>query len=90
MDFKDLLNNIKDIVAPEIIAFFAMFYFGIIKLFKGIKRFIEVNKEYQEIKIKIEENQKEIKEVSKKIDEIQKNNHNFKNQIISKIMELKK
>ncbi len=90
MDFKDLLNNIKEIIAPEIIAFFAFFYFGVIKLFKAIKRFIEINNEYQEIKIQIEENKKKIDEVLKKIDDIQKNNHQFKNQIIQKIMELKK
>ena len=90
MDFKDLLNNIKEIISPEIIAFFAMFYFTINKLFKAFKKVMGVNNEYHEIKKKIDEFTKKIDEIEKKIDESDKKNHQFKNQIIQKIMELMK
>jgi uncharacterized membrane protein (DUF106 family) len=62
MEFKDLLTQIKEFIAPELLAILAIFYFGFNKIFKAMKKFIGIQNEYEELKERVEKMDKENKE----------------------------
>jgi hypothetical protein len=55
MDFKDILANLKDVVSPDVLAFFAIIYFAFNKFFKVIAKLFGVKNEWEDMKkIKID------------------------------------
>jgi|Laugrespbdmm15sn_2_1035079.scaffolds.fasta_scaffold121327_1 hypothetical protein len=99
MDFKDILANLKDVISPDVLAFFAIIYFAFNKFFKAIAKLFGFKNEWEDMKkIKIDvekviditnKTKQEVHEIKNDVNAYKKRTHKIENEniVLQKILE---
>jgi hypothetical protein len=99
MDFKDILANLKDVISPDVLAFFAIIYFAFNKFFKAIAKLLGFKNEWEDMKkIKIDvekviditnKTKQEVHEIKNDVNAYKKRTHKIENEniVLQKILE---
>jgi len=99
MDFKDFINQIKDVISPDVLAFFAIIYFAFNKFFKAIAKLFGFKNEWEDMKkIKIDvekviditnKTKQEVHEIKNDVNAYKKRTHKIENEniVLQKILE---